>query len=201
MNYMLSGLLAVILLLLSLAGCSRHHAVILVPGPDGQVGNAEVTTAGGKRLLEKPGDMTRVSGPSAPPSAVTTADPDYIAVTFAEAMAIEPLPPEKFILFFETGSIVLTAESRSAIATIVAASKRRGATSISISGHTDAAGSDQFNDKLAQERSALVRKLLQQNGISPDLMTVSSHGKGNPLVPTPDGVAEPRNRRVEVIVR
>lgn len=200
MNSFFPGRLVVGLLVLSLFGCATHHAVILVPDPDGHVGKAEVSTAGGTQLLEKTGDMTRVVDPSAPPSAVMTADANYIAVTFAEALAVEPLAPEKFILFFETGTTTLTPQSRADIAIIVAAIKRRGAISISISGHTDASGSSQLNDKLARERSAFVSALLQQNGISPDLLTVSSHGMGNPLVPTPAGVAEPRNRRVEVVV-
>jgi outer membrane protein OmpA-like peptidoglycan-associated protein len=187
-------------LVLSLFGCSTHHAVILVPDPDGHIGKAEVATSGGTQLLEKAGDMTRVTDPAAPPSAVMTADANYIAVTFADALAVEPSQPEKFILFFETGTITLTSESSAEIATIIAAIKHRGAVSVSISGHTDAAGSALLNDKLARERSAFVSTLLQQKGINPDLMIVSSHGMGNPLVPNPAGVAELRNRRVEVIV-
>jgi outer membrane protein OmpA-like peptidoglycan-associated protein len=201
MKKALSGLLSLSLLLLAVTACSPRHSVILVPDPDGRVGKAEVITSGGKQLLERGGDMTQLSGPSAPPSAVTTADPGYIAATFAEALAVEPIPPEKFILFIETGSTALTPDSRASIATIVSACKRHGVTDIRISGHTDAAGSVRLNEKLAQERSAMVRELLRQNGISTELITATSHGKGNPLVPTPDGVAEPRNRRVEIIVR
>lgn len=182
-----------------LAGCPSMHAVILVPDPDGHVGKVEVATSGGKQLLKRPGDMTRISGPSAP-SAVTTADPGFIAVTFADALAIEPLPPEKFILFFETGKTSLVPQSQAAINAILAAIKRRGAISIDISGHTDASGSVLFNDKLALERAELVKDLLLKDGVSPDRIKVSSHGKGNPLVPTHDGVAEPQNRRVEVVV-
>lgn len=189
-----------LLLLLLLGGCGGRQAIVLVPDPDGHLGKAEVATAGGKQQLEKPGDMTRISGPAAPPSAVTTADPAYIAATFGEVLAIEPAPPEKFTLYFETGTTVLRADSRAGIATIVAACKRRAAVSIAISGHTDATASVEFNDKLARERAELVKGLLLQQGIESALMSVTSHGKGNPAVPTPDGVAEPRNRRVEVIV-
>jgi len=79
--------------------------------------------------------------------------------------------------------------------------KRRGAITIAVSGHTDTSGTAQINEKLAYDRADLVKELLLQNGVDPQRVTVSSHGKGNPLVPTPDGVAEPRNRRVEVIIR
>ncbi len=38
-------------------------------------------------------------------------------------------------------------------------------------------------------------------GVDPKGIRTTSHGEGNPLIPTKDNVAEPRNRRVEVIVR
>lgn len=184
-----------------LAGCAAKHTVVLVPDPDGHIGKAEVTTRGGKQFLERPNDMTLVSGPSAPPSPVTTADARFVASTFADALAIEPLPSEKFILFFETGKTDLTQESQKTVLAMLEAVKRRGAITISVSGHTDASGSAEFNERLARDRAGLVKDLLLQNGVDLKRMAVSSHGKGNPLIPTPDGVAEPRNRRVEVIIR
>ena len=189
------------LALFLLAGCATKHTVVLVPDPDGHTGKAEVTTGGGKQVLERPNDVTRVSGSSAPPSPVTTADPGFIASTFADALAMEPLPPEKFILFFETGKTELTQDSQKTVAPMLEAIKRRGAITIAVSGHTDTSGTAKINEKLAYDRADLVKELLLQNGVDPQRVTVSSHGKGNPLVPTPDGVAEPRNRRVEVIIR
>lgn len=184
-----------------LIGCAPRHTVILVPDSDGHTGKAEVITDGGRQSLDKANDMTRVSGRSAAPSPATTADSMFISTTFADAIAAEPLAPEKFILFFETGGSNLLSESKAVITNILAAIIRRGAISISVSGHTDAVGSMQLNDELARSRAQAVSNILIQNGVSPDMLEVTSHGKGNPLVPTPDGVAEPRNRRVEVIVR
>lgn len=183
------------------AGCAPRHTVILMPDPDGHVGKASVITQGGQQQLEKPQDMTSVTTKSAPPSPVTTADNAFISATFADALAAEPLPPEKFILYFETGGTELVAESKPVIAVILAAIKKRGALSINISGHTDSSGSAQLNETLARNRANSIRDLLIQGGVSQDRMTVTSHGQGNPLIPTPDGVAEPRNRRVEVTVR
>ena len=179
------------LMLAVLAGCA-NESVVLVPDPDGHVGKAEVTTAGGKQVLEKPDDMTRVSGSSSPPSPVTTADPAFIKATFGEALAVEPQPKESFTLYFETGTTVLTADSQHLIPDIIAAIKRRAAISVSISGHTDATGSDELNNALALDRAKAVQALLLQQGVKPELITVTSHGKGNPAIPTPEGVAEPR---------
>jgi outer membrane protein OmpA-like peptidoglycan-associated protein len=187
--------------LLWLGGCATTQAIVLVPDPDGRLGVVEVTTSGGTQRLTKAGDMTRVSGSSAAPSAVTTADPAYLEQTFGEVLAAEPTPPERFILYFEAGTANLVPKSRSLLSDIAASIQRRGAIAVSISGHTDATGSDQLNDKLALDRAERVRALLEAQGVAPALMSVSSHGKGNPAVPTPEGASEPRNRRVEAIVQ
>jgi len=58
-----------------------------------------------------------------------------------------------------------------------------------------------INNKLAVDRAEHVKDMLIRQGINPGLISVSSHGKYDPAIPTPDGVAEARNRRVEVIVQ
>lgn len=195
------NVLPMLCLLAFMAGCASKHAVVLVADPDGHVGQAEVVTEGGKERLEKSGDMTSLAGKAAPPGAVVAADTRYIETVFAGALAIEPPPAEKFILYFETGGDTLTPDSQAAIADIVAAIKRRGAITVRVSGHSDSVGSVQVNDAISLKRAKRVREFLVQNGTSPDRILVSSHGKGNPMVQVPDGVAEPRNRRVEVVVR
>jgi len=205
MKKFVSGLIGTVLVIVLAAGCSTphqpHHTVILTPDPDGHLGKAEVLTAGGKQLLDKPGGMTTVSGSSAAPSPVTVASPGLITAMFNDVIAIEPPPHEKFMLYFHNGTADLLPSSRSTISAILGAIKRRRAVSISISGHTDSAGSLQLNENLARRRAQAISDLLIKQGVDPKRLTVSSHGKGNQLVPTADGVAEPRNRRVEVIVR
>ncbi len=196
-----SRFIGAVMILFVLAGCAKKQAVILVADPDGNVGKVGVVTDAGSQLLDKQNAMTVVSDRSAAPSQVRQADPAYIAATFAEALAVEPLAPEKFILFFEPNRTVLVPQSQAEIASILEAIKRRGPITIRVIGHADSVGSDQLNDRLARDRAQSVRDLLVEKGGNPDLMSVSSHGKGNPLVPTPDGIPEPRNRRVEIILR
>lgn len=195
------GWAVAVALALLLGGCAARQTVVLVPDREGHVGQVEVSSGGGKQLLTKAGDMTQVRDHASPPSAVKTADPAYVAATFGDALAVEPVPSEKFLLYFETGTTGLRADSQPVIADIVAAVRRRAAIAVAISGHTDATGSDLINDRLALARAEKVKELLIQQGVAPELISVSSHGKGNPAIPTAEGVAEPRNRRVEVIVR
>jgi OmpA-OmpF porin, OOP family len=46
-----------------------------------------------------------------------------------------------------------------------------------------------------------VRDELVRVGIPPDRISVAGRGEREPLIPTDDEVAEPRNRRVEINVR
>jgi outer membrane protein OmpA-like peptidoglycan-associated protein len=194
-------LLAAPLIALFVTGCAPRYTVVLTPDQNGHVGKAEVITDGGKQLLENSFGMTTVSSRSAAPSSVIVASPEYIAATFSDVLAIEPAPAEKFILYFNTNSTDLVLESRATFAAVLVSIKKRGAISVSISGHADATGSIQLNDKLSYNRAQKVREMLLLQGVRSDIITATSHGKGNQLVPTAEGVAEPRNRRVEVIVR
>lgn len=195
-----SGLLAAaIIVMLVLSACANTHSVILVPDPQGRLGTVEVSTAAGTQTLKRANDMTLVRRRDLPPSEISKADPGYIAATFGEALAVEPQPPARFVLYFETGRTELTAESRNALPAIIETWQQRKGIRLSISGHTDSAGSDRLNNALARERAEEIARLLLQE-IDPKLISVTSHGKGNPAIPTPDGVAEPRNRRVEVTI-
>lgn len=191
---------AACLLATLLAGCAGS-AVVLVPDPDGRVGGAEVRNAAGSRALTRTGDLTRTRGPDTAPSEVVTADPAWIATTFSEALAIEVPPPETFTLYFEAGALEIRPDGSADLDAIAAAVRQRTAREVRISGHTDATGSDQLNEQLSRARAEHVKSLLIARGVDAQGITVAHHGKGNPAFPTPEGIAEPRNRRVVVIVR
>ena len=72
---------------------------------------------------------------------------------------------------------------------------------IVIVGHTDRVGTDEYNDALALRRAETVRAVLIRRGLVAENITTSGRGKRELLVPTAEGVAEAKNRRVEIIVR
>ncbi len=203
MNRLISILPGIILFLGLCTACTTKntHTVILAPDPDGHVGKAVVTTAGGKQLLDTANAMTTISEPDEAPARITTASSEYVNAKFAPVLAVEPIPAEKFIIYFKNNTSEMTTESRTSFYKILDAINRRKAISIKISGHADSTGSDKLNNKLSCSRAGSIKDLLVQRGISSENMEVSSHGKVNQLIPTADNVAEPRNRRVEIIVR
>jgi outer membrane protein OmpA-like peptidoglycan-associated protein len=70
---------------------------------------------------------------------------------------------------------------------------------LSVVGHVDR--KDAYNSALSLERAQIVRDALVAAGIPSEVIEIAYHGANNPLVPTPRGVPELRNRRVEVTIR
>ena len=124
-----------------------------------------------------------------------------IRADFAAAMAARPQAPVSFLLYFETGGTQLTPASQALIKQILDTAKNRPAADVSVIGHTDTEGDNNYNEKLGLERAQAIAKLITDAGLSVAEMTVTSHGERNLLVPTPDNTAEPKNRRVEISIR
>ena len=175
--------------------------VILTPDADGQVGQVAVTTKGGQQRLSAANQMTAVGNPDKPPSAVKFASTEYIDENFKDALSLHPTKPVKFLLYFQPDSTELDPASSPVILQVMAAIILRESKDIGIHGHSDRTGAADKNLELSLRRAIAVESTLLQQGINQNYLEVTSHGEGNPLVSTPDGVEEPRNRRVEVIVR
>ncbi len=77
---------------------------------------------------------------------------------------------------------------------------------VSIEGHTDSRGSDEYNLKLSLKRAESVYKYLVENGIEPERLFVHGWGESRPIAPNenPDGSDNPegraKNRRVEFLL-
>jgi outer membrane protein OmpA-like peptidoglycan-associated protein len=69
---------------------------------------------------------------------------------------------------------------------------------ISVNGHTDDVGTDEYNQKLSERRAQAVRDYLVKAGLPPGIFTVTGHGKKRPLVPGTSEKARAKNRRVEL---
>jgi outer membrane protein OmpA-like peptidoglycan-associated protein len=68
-------------------------------------------------------------------------------------------------------------------------------------GHTDTTGSRASNFALGLKRAITVRNLLAQAGLDTPSIEATTLGETDLLILTADEVAEPRNRRVEIVVR
>jgi outer membrane protein OmpA-like peptidoglycan-associated protein len=188
--------------LMCLAACSRDRCiVVLLPEPDGKTGRLVVSNEGGQQLLTEPKLATSIQSAETAPAAPQIMDDQEISTAFGAALSALPSPPIHFILYFKIGTTELTDESRGLLAKILPTIADRKSTDVSVVGHTDRMGSREYNYHLALERALLIQKILLSLGINPQFIEVTSHGEDNPLVMTEDEIPEPRNRRVEVVVR
>jgi outer membrane protein OmpA-like peptidoglycan-associated protein len=191
-----------------LTGCGAHRTrrdlIVLLPDPDGKVGVITVTTRGGSQELDKPGYATKVEDHNKPPITPQPISEKEIMEVFGPALLAQPDSAGRFIqfiLYFEHDTAKLTHESQDLFPEILKTIKSRESREIYVVGHTDLVGTEPYNIELSARRANHVRDLLVTKGVKPSALSVSFYGKARPLVPTRDEVSEPRNRRVEVIVR
>ncbi|MBU3949821.1 MAG: OmpA family protein [Proteobacteria bacterium] len=191
-----------LLLMIFLAGCAgKENLIVLTPDANGTVGAIQFKNEKGEVVLDERGKAIVAKDCQSPPSATMPIDEAVTQSIFREALSAKPLAPQSFILYFEFDSNNLTAESNKLIEKIHQAARDRDSHDISVIGHTDRAGDHNYNLALSMQRASTIRGLLVEVGIKSEFIQISSHGEGNPLIPTADNVAEARNRRVEVVVR
>ena len=194
----LQGMACAVVLLL--AACSKtKELVVLLPGEDGKLGS--VTIAHGDRtvVLDEPLVAAKIDTQGrVKKEAVTT---EEVERTFASTLAAHPPAPVRFILYYDAANIEVTAESRPTLEALLAEVAKRSGVEVEITGHTDRAGNVEDNDRLALIRAQTVRDKLMQLGLHANFIRAVGRGEREPLVATPDEQPEPRNRRVEVIVR
>ncbi len=196
----LAWLLAVLSVM---AGCATapppsSGSVVLLPNPQGELTAVTVTQGGRSLLLAQPyaaATLTR-DGPQ-----LYRADAQQVQAQFGQTLAAMPLPPKQFTLNFVEGTDELTAESKRVVDSVFDEITKRPLPDVVVIGHTDTVGSDAFNDRLSRQRAEVVRTALLSRGIAPAQILVVGRGKREPIVATGDGVAEARNRRVEIQVR
>ena len=119
----------------------------------------------------------------------------------AAAPAPAPMPMARtFLVFFDFDRYNLTPDARRVIDAAAATYKAGGHARIDVSGYTDLAGTQAYNLRLSQRRADAVAMYLARQGVPKNVMDVKWFGKEHPRVPTADGVREPQNRRVEIVM-
>jgi outer membrane protein OmpA-like peptidoglycan-associated protein len=181
------------------APAPRADLVVLLPGRDGKVG-AVVVQEGGRETVLNTAYATAQTGPGGQLEP-GQASPDQVRAIFGDALSAEPPRPVTFVLYFVEATDQFTPESQALVDQVLVAIASRPAPELTVAGQTDSVGTDQYNDALSLRRAERVRVLLIGRGIPPDSIRAIGRGKREPRVPTADGVAEPRNRRVEITVR
>ncbi len=174
---------------------------VLLPDPDGKIGQVEVNTSAGSQVLGKAFESTEVVSSDKIPGPPKVMDEKAVRDMFKDALAAESAPPSSFIIYFESGKATQTKKSMQLIPEILEAIKARKTNSVVVAGHTDTVGSVEYNQKLSERRAKSVTDAIVAKGVDKAIIAIEFYGEERLLVETPDNVAEPGNRRVEIIVR
>jgi OmpA-OmpF porin, OOP family len=141
--------------------------------------------------------------PPAPPPPVPAAAPMAPAPLPPAPVAAPPPPPvpaKLFLVFFGFDKATLTPEAAKVVEQAAAAYKSAGVASIRVGGYTDSVGTVAYNLKLSRRRADTVRAYLLKLGVPAAAIDEKWFGKADQRVPTADGVREPQNRRVEIVL-
>jgi outer membrane protein OmpA-like peptidoglycan-associated protein len=186
--------------MLLLAACSTTKTLVaLLPEESGANGAVNVGEGARAVVLDAPLTIATVDARGYIDKAPVTQE--EVQRTFGEALAAQPPKPLSFTLYFNTASTEVTPESQPILEALLAEVAKRQAVEVQVTGHTDRVGTDANNDRLSLERAEAVRDMLVQRGLKSNFIRAVGRGEREPLIPTPDEQPEPRNRRVEVIVR
>jgi OOP family OmpA-OmpF porin len=109
--------------------------------------------------------------------------------------------PPSFMVFFDWDRSNLSAQALGTIKQAADAYKSKGNARITATGHTDTSGPEAYNMALSLRRANTVKDALVQNGVPATAIAVVGRGEQGLLVQTGDGVREPQNRRVEIVVQ
>ena len=101
-------------------------------------------------------------------------------------------------LKFEFDKAELRPEDRELLSRIAGILMTSHDYTVSVNGHTDDVGTEEYNQKLSERRAEAVRDYLAKAGLSPEILSVTGHGKSLPLVRSTSEAARAKNRRVEL---
>jgi OOP family OmpA-OmpF porin len=119
----------------------------------------------------------------------------------APVAAPAPAAARTYLVFFDWDRADLTARAKQIIAEAAQASTHVQLTQIEVSGYADRTGTAQYNLGLSRRRADNVAAELVRLGVPKNVIAIQAFGDTHLLVPTAQGVREPQNRRVEIVLK
>ncbi len=107
---------------------------------------------------------------------------------------------KEYRVYFPFNSAVLSSEGQQAVNSAAADAKTMSPQVIKLAGYADTSGSAAYNKKLSEKRVAAVKAGLVKQGVAASQIAVAAKGEAAPPVKTGDGVKEPLNRLVTIVL-
>ncbi len=103
-------------------------------------------------------------------------------------------------VLFETGSYTLRPAARERLAKVSGILLAYPGLRLEVEGHTDSVGTEEYNQRLSEQRAGSVRDYLLQQGVSDGAMVARGFGKSHPIAPNTSMQGRQQNRRVELVL-
>ena len=114
-----------------------------------------------------------------------------------------PKPIDKLTVHinFDTGKSTIRKADQAELQKAIDFVKKYPKNKISVEGHTDNVGKDQYNQKLSEQRANAVKKYLVDKGAATgDNVTAVGYGKTRPIADNATKEGKFQNRRVEIVI-
>ncbi len=123
----------------------------------------------------------------------------------APIAVVTPAPSREvartYLVFFDWDRSDLTPRARQVVGEAANATRNTQVTRIQVNGYTDTSGTPRYNQGLSVRRAQTVANELVRDGVPRSAISIQGYGETRLLVPTANGVREPQNRRVEIILQ
>ena len=126
--------------------------------------------------------------PSTPPAPVVAVVPPPTGCTVTLPVSV----------YFDWDVDTPPADARALTATVAAGMQQCGWSGLTVNGHADKTGSDEYNLRLSERRANGISRLLEASGVLATAIVTRGYGENMPKIATAEGVREPMNRRVEI---
>ncbi len=103
-------------------------------------------------------------------------------------------------VLFDTGKYSLKPDTKIALAKVAGILQAYPGLKLQVEGYTDSVGSDEYNQKLSENRAAAVRDFLVGQGVSMGNISATGFGKNQPVADNSTAAGRAQNRRVNLVV-
>ncbi len=130
----------------------------------------------------------------------TALKPKPVAKKVEPPAAPPPPASELYLVYFDFDNAELSEAAKAVLETASSAARKLKGMTVTVSGHTDLAGTADFNMELSKRRAMAVSEALIKAGVASAAVKAEAFGQTLPAIITADGVAEAGNRRVEIFL-
>jgi len=103
-------------------------------------------------------------------------------------------------VLFDTGRYTLKPTTQISLAKVAGILQAYPGLKLQVEGYTDSVGSDEYNQKLSENRADAVRNFLITQGVPQNNITSTGYGKANPVADNSTAAGRAKNRRVQLVV-